>query len=93
LVFFGYPLHPPGKSDQRRDAHLPAITSPMLFFQGTRDPFASPDEMRELVKGLPAATLSIVEGGDHSLAVARKAGANSVETAVAEAIAWMKHVV
>ena len=93
LVFFGYPLHPPGKPDQRRDAHLPAITSPMLFFQGTRDPFASPDEMRELVKGLPAATLSIVESGDHSLMTTRKAGANSVETAVAEAIAWMKHVV
>jgi hypothetical protein len=42
---------------------------------------------------LPGSTLSIVEGGDHSLMTTRKAGANSVETAVAEAIAWMKHVV
>ena len=25
LVFLGYPLHPPGKPEQRRDAHLPAI--------------------------------------------------------------------
>ena len=93
LVFFGYPLHPPGKPDQRRDAHLPKIAAPMLFMQGTRDPFASPDEMRALVDGLPGSTLSIVEGGDHSLMTTRKAGANSVETAVAEAIAWMKHVV
>ena len=35
LVFLGYPLHPPGKPEQRRDAHLPAIAQPMLFVQGT----------------------------------------------------------
>src|SRR5512140_1527564 len=39
LIFFGYPLHPPGKPRQRRDAHLPRITVPMLFLHGTRDPF------------------------------------------------------
>ena len=42
LVFFGYPLHPPGKPDQRRDAHLPAISVPRLFIHGTRDPFGTP---------------------------------------------------
>ena len=35
LVFLGYPLHPPGKPEQRRDAHLPAINEPMLFVQGS----------------------------------------------------------
>jgi predicted alpha/beta-hydrolase family hydrolase len=35
LVFFGYPLHPPGRPQQRRDAHLPSIREPMLFIQGT----------------------------------------------------------
>ena len=55
LVFFGYPLHPPGKPAQRRDKHLPQITAPMLFLHGTRDPFGSPDEMRELVAGLRGA--------------------------------------
>ena len=50
LVFFGYPLHPPGKPDQRRDRHLPAIRVPMLFLHGTRDPFGSPDEMRALTR-------------------------------------------
>ena len=48
LVFFGYPLHPPGKPDQRRDAHLPAIGEPMLFIQGSRDPFGTGDEIRAL---------------------------------------------
>jgi predicted alpha/beta-hydrolase family hydrolase len=90
LVFFGYPLHPPGKPDQRRDGHLPQITAPMLFLQGTRDPFASPDEMRELMTRLPSSTLSIVEGGDHSLVTTRKAGAASVEQAVATAINWLR---
>ena len=90
LVFFGYPLHPPGKPDQRRDAHLPKIAAPMLFMQGTRDPFASPDEMRALVDGLPGSTLSSVEGGDHSLMTTRKAGAKSVEDAVLGAVAWMR---
>ena len=34
LVFLGYPLHPPGKPNQRRDAHLPGIHLPMLFRTG-----------------------------------------------------------
>jgi predicted alpha/beta-hydrolase family hydrolase len=90
LIFFGYPLHPPGKPDQRRDKHLPDIVAPMLFLSGTRDPFASPDEMRALVPTLPSSTLSIVEGGDHSLVTPKRAGTSSVKTAVATAIAWME---
>jgi len=71
LIFFGYPLHPPGKPDVRRDRHLPDITVPMLFLHGTRDPFGTREEMRELIDELPTATLSIVDGGDHSLIVKR----------------------
>ncbi len=92
LVFFGYPLHPPGKPAQRRDKHLPAITAPMLFLHGTRDPFGSPDEMRALVDGLPGATLEIVDGGDHSLAAPKRrdpAGA-ALERAMDTAAAWMR---
>jgi predicted alpha/beta-hydrolase family hydrolase len=73
LVFFGYPLHPPGKANQRRDRHLPTIQCPMLFLQGTRDPFGSPDELRALVETLPRATLHLVEGGDHSLVATKRA--------------------
>ncbi len=90
LIFFGYPLHPPGKPDQRRDKHLPAITAPMLFLEGTRDPFASPEEMHALVPTLPTAELVIVEGGDHSLVTPKRAGTNSVETAVDSAIEWIR---
>lgn len=72
LVFFGYPLHPPGKPAQRRDRHLPSVGVPMLFLHGTRDPFGSPEEMRALVEGLPHATLELVEGGDHSLVTPKR---------------------
>ena len=71
LVFFGYPLHPPGAPEKRRDGHLPDIHVPMLFVHGTRDPFGSPDEMTTLVGGLPTATLHVVDRGDHSLVTRR----------------------
>lgn len=69
LVFLGYPLHPPGKPDQRRDAHLPAIAQPMLFVQGSRDAFGTSDEIRSLLPRLQHATLHEVPGGDHSFKV------------------------
>ena len=73
LIFFGYPLHPPGNPKQRRDTHLPEIRVPMLFLQGTRDPFGSPEEMKALAAALPkTATLELVDGGDHSLVVRTK---------------------
>ena len=62
----------------------------MLFLHGTRDPFGTPDEMQALTAGLPAATLHLIDGGDHSLVVKRKDGADSVERAVAVAADWMK---
>jgi len=72
LIFFGYPLHPPAKPQQRRDAHLPKIRVPMLFLHGTRDPFGSPDEMEPLVKSLKGATLRLFDGGDHSLVAGKR---------------------
>lgn len=70
LVFFGYPLHAPGKADQPRVAHLPDVTVPMLFIQGTQDSLARFDLIEELVKRLGSrARLHAVEGGDHSFRV------------------------
>jgi predicted alpha/beta-hydrolase family hydrolase len=70
LVLIGYPLHPPGKPEQRRDGHLPAISSPVLIVQGSRDTFGTPAELEPIVSKLaPRVTLSVVIGGDHSLKV------------------------
>jgi uncharacterized protein len=74
LFFLGYPLHPPGAPDKRRDAHLPAIREPMLFVQGSRDPFGTADEIAALLPSLQHATLHVVSDGDHSFKVRARAG-------------------
>jgi uncharacterized protein len=73
LVFLGYPLHPPGRPDKLRSSHLPAIKVPMLFVQGSRDAFGTPEELRPIIKDLKApADLCVVEGGDHSFKVSKR---------------------
>src|SRR5437660_11072452 len=72
LVLLGYPLHPPGRPQQRRDAHLPAVKRPMLFVQGERDTFGTPAELAPVLATLaPQPTLHVVAGGDHSLKLSR----------------------
>lgn len=70
LVLLGYPLHPPGRPEKMRDAHLKFIRAPMLFIQGSRDAFGQPEELNTVIKrdGLHA-TLQVIEGGDHSFKV------------------------
>ncbi|UZX03339.1 dienelactone hydrolase [Arthrobacter sp. CDRTa11] len=71
LVYLGYPLHPPGKPEKLRDEHLYGLELPMLFLQGTRDTFATPELLEGVVARIGSgATLEWVEGGDHSFAVA-----------------------
>jgi hypothetical protein len=92
LVYFGYPLHPPGRPQQRRDRHLPAIDRPMLFLHGTRDAFGSPEEMTALTAELgPTATLSLIDGGDHSLVRPKRQDADgrSLEDAMDTAARWI----
>ncbi len=72
IVFFGYPLHAPGRTDQPRDAHLSSVRVPMLFIQGTADALADLALIRGVVERLgPRAKLHLVEGGDHSFRVRR----------------------
>jgi predicted alpha/beta-hydrolase family hydrolase len=77
LVLLGYPLHPPGQPDKLRTRHLPSIRAPMLVVQGSRDAFGTPDELRPVLERLTAPTdLYVVDGGDHSFKVAKKAVPN-----------------
>jgi predicted alpha/beta-hydrolase family hydrolase len=72
IVLLGYPLHPPGRADQRRDKHLPLVGRPMLFVQGSRDAFGTPTELSPIIDALaPAASIHVVDGGDHSLKLSR----------------------
>ncbi len=86
LVFLGYPLHPPGQPERIRDAHLKRIDAPMLFLEGTRDPFATPDLLHSTIAALPSATLVEIEGGDHSFKVRGRSSAD-ITGELVEAIA------
>jgi predicted alpha/beta-hydrolase family hydrolase len=94
LVFLGYPLHPPGRLDKLRDAHLPEIKAPMLFVQGSRDSFGTPDELRAVFKKHRLSPiLHVVEGGDHSLKVPKTLGVpqDQVYASAMDAIsAWLQ---
>ncbi|MHC8607784.1 alpha/beta hydrolase family protein [Paenarthrobacter ureafaciens] len=89
LVYLGYPLHAPGKPDKLRDEHLYGIAVPMLFLQGTRDTFATPELLESVVERIgPTATLQWCEGGDHSFAVkGAKRSAAEIGASLAPAVA------
>jgi predicted alpha/beta-hydrolase family hydrolase len=75
LVFLGYPLHPPGKPEKPRSEHLVRIDVPMLFVQGTRDPFGTPLELRPVLERLrPRVEVFPIELGDHSFRVPKRSG-------------------
>ncbi|HOJ15165.1 MAG TPA: dienelactone hydrolase family protein [Deltaproteobacteria bacterium] len=70
LVFFGYPLHPPGKKDILRDAPLHRVQAPMLFFAGSSDPFCDTGILRDVLGRVNAPwSLEVIEGADHSFKV------------------------
>lgn len=67
LVFFGFPLHPPGNPSTSRADHLDEISLPMLFLQGTRDKLADLHLLRAVCNRLEKRSmLYVVEEGDHS---------------------------
>ena len=89
LVFQSYPLHPPGKPERIRDAHLKRIAVPMLFLWGTRDPFATPELLERTIASLPAATLHRIDGGDHSLRVRGRSTADVLDEIVGVISRWI----
>jgi len=74
LGLFAYPLHPPGRPQQRRDGHLAAITIPTLFCSGTRDAFATADELAVAAALVPRSSVHLLEGADHGFAVLKSSG-------------------
>src|SRR6266849_2972721 len=94
LVFLGYPLHPPGRPDKLRSKHLPDIRAPMLFVQGSRDAFGTPEELRAVLGGLEMASdLCVVEGGDHSFKVPKRSAVPQdqvYEFVLDEIVRWMR---
>jgi predicted alpha/beta-hydrolase family hydrolase len=94
LAFLGYPLHPPGRPEKLRDAHLPRIGVPMLFLQGTRDTFARWDLIEGVVGRLgPTARLERLEDADHSFGVPKRTGRTSADVEadlLARLVSWLE---
>jgi predicted alpha/beta-hydrolase family hydrolase len=97
LVFLGYPLHPPGRKDQLRDAHLYRIEVPMLFFAGTRDTLCDLELLKPVVARLKApAVLEVVDGGDHSFVLPKSARLSEEEVysdITKQTIAWLRQTI
>jgi len=71
LLLLSYPLHPPGRSADRRSAHLPRLRVPTLFVHGTNDPFGTIEEIEAGRALIPARTALLTVRAGHDLGQAR----------------------
>jgi predicted alpha/beta-hydrolase family hydrolase len=96
LVFFGFPLHPPGAPSIRRADHLANVTVPMLFLQGTRDTFADLKLLRPVLSKLGSlATLHLLDTADHSFHVlksSKRTDADALEELAATTASWISGI-
>ena len=75
LLLLAYPLHPPGQPEKLRDAHLPAISMPVLCFNGTRDTFCDPALMKNALRKVTTKwTMQWLDGADHGFHVPKSSG-------------------
>jgi len=66
IIFYGFPLHPPGKPSIERAEHLKNVKVPMLFLQGSRDEFATWELIQKVCSSLRLAELVRIEGANHA---------------------------
>lgn len=79
IIFYGFPLHPPGKPSIERAEHLKDVRSPMLFLQGSKDEFATWKLITKVCSSLPLAELIKIEGANHGF----KAGKQDIVSQLA----------
>src|SRR5207249_10804815 len=73
LICLGYPLCAMGNRTKLRDEVLRALTTPILFVQGTRDSLCPLDLLERVrIEMKTPNFLHVVEGGDHSLRVPKR---------------------
>ena len=90
IIFYGFPLHAPGKPSIERGDHLKTIKEPMLFLSGTRDEFATLKLLEKVCKSLPKATLITIPDANHSF----KAGKlNTIELLADHTCDWIEEMI
>ena len=94
LALFAYPLHPPSNPEKLRDGHLHDIKVPTLFCSGTRDSFATAEELESAASKLPNAAIHWLEGADHGFAVLKSSGRTQKDVwneAADGLLTWLSH--
>ena len=73
LVFFAFPLHPPGRPGTERADHLRDVSVPMLFLSGTRDKLADLKLLQPVCESLhDRATLHLLDTADHGYKILKR---------------------
>ena len=85
LLLQSYPLHPPGRPQNLRTAHLPDLRVPTLFVHGTTDTFGSLAEVDKARALIPGRTALLPVSGGHDLGWSRKHGDATLPERIAEA--------
>ena len=80
LLLLAYPLHPAGRPEQLRDAHLPAIRVPVLCLNGTRDALCTRELMEKVVQRVTAPwEMRWLEAADHGFHVLKRSGRSDAD--------------
>lgn len=82
LIYYGYPLVAMGKTEPRDTSHLHRIDVPQLFLAGSRDRLSPPNLIAPLARSLPAGRAVVIDDGDHSFKVPKRAGRSHEEVIV-----------
>ncbi|MEP1032329.1 alpha/beta family hydrolase [Ekhidna sp.] len=93
IVYFGFPLHAPGRDSKDRAAHLKMVNVPQLFIQGSNDKLANIELMNEVIETLQNADMQVIEEGDHSFNVPKRSGMTKqdvMKLLVQSSTDWMK---
>ena len=94
LLLLGYPLHPAGKPERRRDGHFPRLDLPVCFVSGTRDSLAPRPELTRAARTVPGpVTLHWLDSADHGYRPLKASG-RSIDDVLAEAaetsVTWVQ---
>jgi predicted alpha/beta-hydrolase family hydrolase len=97
LLMLGYPLHPAGRPEKRRDEHFPRIHCPVLFVSGTRDALAPKTELTKSARKIKGdVTFHWLDTADHGFRPLKSSGRSidDLLTEVAEiSVTWVKSLV
>ncbi len=90
IIFYGFPLHPPGKPSTERAEHLKNVEIPMLFLQGARDELATWNLIEAVCSSLPLARLVKIEGANHAFKVGKQ---NIIQLLTNETKDWIEKMI